>query len=107
MTSVARYLKSHTVANNANDYTPVYTDNNPSGSILGGSVGSYSPLYYGVHNPSADQDVIIWTVDQQGLAGTGITIHMLKGSTFTARIAKLTVSNPVILLGTTNTLGVI
>ena len=107
MIPVARYLKSHAASNNANDYTPVFTDNNPSGSILGGSIGSYSPLYFGVHNPSADQDVVIWTVDQQGLGGAGITIHMLKGSTFTARIAKLTVTNPVILLGTTNTPGVV
>lgn len=107
MSNVARFLKSHTAANTANDYTPAFTDTNPTGPTPSGSVGIWTPLYFGVHNPSADQDVIIWTVDQQGLTGNGITVHMLKGSTFYARIAKLQVTNPVVLLGTANSQGVV
>ena len=107
MTTAAKNLKAHTSSNTANDYTPAFTDLNPTGPTPNGSVGSWSPLYYGVHNPSADQDVVIWTVDQQGLTGAGITIHMTKGSTFYARIAKLQVTNTVVLLGTSNVPGVI
>ena len=110
MIPIARYLTTHAAADNATIYTPTFTDTNPSGAILNngisGSIGYWSPLYYGVHNYSADQDITIWTVDQ-GTDGAGVTIHLLQGHTINARIAKLTVTNPVALLGTTNMPGVI
>jgi hypothetical protein len=105
MVTVARYLKTHEVADNSTIYTPVFTDTSLHGNV-GGSIGSWTPLFYGVHNPSADQDVVYWTVDQ-GTTGTGVTVHMIKGSTFYARIAKITVSGTVVLLGTANTPGIL
>ena len=119
---VAKYLKNHAAANNANDYTPTFTSVNPSGKILTddgmgslipGSVGYYTPNWYGVHNYSADQDITVWTVQQGTVTGPsstplpGVTIHLLQGHTFYAHIAKLTVTNPVVLLGTDKIQGTI
>lgn len=105
MIPIAKYLKTHEVADNATDYSPIWTDgtynHNPAGSI-----GSMTPLFFGIHNYSEAQDITVWTVEQ-GIDGAGVTIHILKGETFYARIAKLTVSNPVTLLGTTNYPGTV
>jgi hypothetical protein len=105
MTPIARYLKTHTSSDNATNYTPTFTDGSGFGSATG-SIGTWTPNYFGVHNPTTAQDVTIWTVDQ-GTSGSGVTVHLLKGSTFYARIAKITVSGNVTLLGTTNTPGVV
>ena len=105
MTPTARYLKSHTSGDTATDYTPTFTDGSGFGTTTG-SIGTWSPNYFGVHNPSTAQDVTIWTVEQ-GTSGSGATVHLLKGSTFYARIAKIQVSNTVTLLGTTNTPGIV
>lgn len=112
MIPIARYLKNHEAGDNSNEYTPVWTDgtynHNPTGSI-----GSMTPLWYGVHNYSGDQDIVIWTVDQGLVTGpsstplAGVTIHLLQGHTFFAKIAKLTVTDPVVLLGTTNIPGAV
>jgi hypothetical protein len=103
MTNVAQFLKTHTSANNSTDYTPVFTDlSGPGRETSGGSVGSYSPAYFGVHNPTASaQSITVWTVDQ-GTGGSGVTVYLTAGATFYARIAKLTVSANVTLLGSTN-----
>ena len=101
----AKYLKTHTSANNSTDYTPVFTDASYN-NTPGGSIGSISPSYYGVHNYSANQDVTIWTIDQ-GTSGSGATIRINQGDTFFAHIAKISVTNPVVLLGTTNLPGLL
>jgi len=105
MQIVPKYLKTHTASDNSTDYTPVWTDLTFNHNV-DGSIGSMSPLWFGIHNYSAAQDVTIWTVDQ-GTDGSGVTAHILKGETFYAKIAKITVSNPVTLLGTTNIPGVV
>ena len=106
MQPIAKILKTHGSSNNSTDYTPVFTDLSGHGSP-DGSVGSWSPNYFGVHNPSGTaQSVTVWTVDQ-GTSGTGATVYLTAGSTFYARIAKLTVSSNVTLLGTTNTPGLV
>lgn len=108
MIPIAKYLKTHEAADNETNYTPTWTDgsynHNPNGSI-----GSMTPLFFGVHNYSAAQDITIWTVDQGLVADDpsstpldGVTIHLLKGESFYARIAKIEVTQPVTLLGTTN-----
>ena len=104
MSNVAQFLKTHTSANNSTDYTPVFTDLSGAGrETPGGSIGSYSPAYFGVHNPSnTGLSITVWTVDQ-GTSGAGATVYLTAGSTFYARIAKLTVSANVTLLGTINT----
>jgi hypothetical protein len=108
MIPIAKYLKTHEAADNATDYRPVWTDGTYNHNALG-SVGSYSPLWFGVHNYSGAQDVTIWTIDQGLVADdpsstplAGVTVHILQGETFYARIAKIEVSNPVTLLGTAN-----
>jgi hypothetical protein len=105
MTPTARYLKTHTSSDTSTDYTPTFTDGSGFGSATG-SLGTWTPNYFGVHNPSAAQDVTIWTVEQ-GTSGSGATVHLLKGSTFYARIAKIQVTGNVTLLGTTNTPGIV
>lgn len=106
MQPIAKILKTHTTGDNSTDYTPVFTDLSGHGSV-GGSIGSWSPNYFGVHNPTnTGQSVTVWTVDQ-GTSGTGATVYLTGGSTFYARIAKLTVSANVTLLGTTNTPGLV
>lgn len=106
MTPIARYLKTHTSSDTATNYTPAFTDGSGFGSATG-SVGTWTPNYFGVHNPSTfAQDVTIWTVDQ-GTSGAGALVHLLEGATFYTRIAKIQVTNDVVLLGTTNTPGVI
>lgn len=97
---VPKLLKTHTSANNATIYTPVFTtqavrENN----INDTGVGYYTDTWFGVHNPSdAAQDVVIWTAEQ-GTEGTGATVRINPGETFYAIIAKITVSADVILLG--------
>ena len=112
---VAKFLKLHEAADNSNDYVPTWTHTNPSGKVVTddgmgnlvpGSVGYYSPNWYGIHNFSVDQDVTIWTVAQGTVTGPsstplpGVTVHIKQGDTFYAHIAKITVTNPVVLLGT-------
>jgi hypothetical protein len=99
----AKFLRKHTVTENSTNYTPAFTDLSGFGSS-NGSVGSWTPLYYGVHNYSAAQTISVWTVEQ-GTAGTGVSVYVAQGDTFYANISKLTVgtSGPVTLLGTTNT----
>lgn len=106
MIPVAKFLQKH--SNDATIYTPAFTDTNPSGAIvnggLPGSIGSYSPAWFGVHNAgAATQDVIVWTV-AQGTEGTGVTVKIPAGGTFYAQIAKLTaaVDGTIILLGASN-----
>lgn len=105
MTPIARYLKTHTSGNTSTNYTPAFTDGSGFGSATG-SIGTWTPNYFGVHNPSTAQDVTIWTVDQ-GTSGAGAVVHLLKGATFYTRIAKIEVTDDVVLLGTTNTPGVV
>jgi hypothetical protein len=106
MTPIARYLKTHTSSDTSTNYTPAFTDGSGFGSATG-SVGTWTPNYFGVHNPAAfAQDVTIWTVDQ-GTSGSGALVHIAEGATFYARIAKIEVVSDVVLLGTTNTPGVV
>ena len=105
MTPIARYLKTHTSSDTSTNYTPTFTDGSGFGSATG-SIGTWTPNYFGVHNKSTAQDVTLWTVDQ-GTSGAGAEVHILKGATFYARIAKIEVTNDVILLGTTNTPGLV
>jgi hypothetical protein len=106
MVPVAKFIQKHT--SDSTIYTPVFTDTNPSGAVLNGgipgSVGTYSPSWFGVHNAAAvAQDVTIWTI-AQGTSGTGVTVKILAGETFYAQIAKLTAATDgtIVLLGTTN-----
>ncbi len=106
MVPVAKFVQKHT--DNNTIYTPVFTDTNPGGAVLNsgipGSVGTYSPSWFGVHNAAAvAQDVTVWTI-AQGTSGTGVTVKILAGQTFYAQIAKLTaaIDGTIVLLGTTN-----
>lgn len=98
--TVAKLLKKHTSAMNATDYTPAFVSTaNRENAVNDTGVGHYTPTWFGVHNPSDTAfTVTIWTADQ-GLTGTGVVVRLAAGQTFYAIIAKLTVSNDVVLLG--------
>ena len=99
-TTVAKLLKTHTTANNSNNYTPTFVSQ--AGMSQGSNdtgVGYYTDTWFGIHNPSAAaQTVTVWTVDQ-GTSGAGAIVRILPGETFYATISKITVSADVVLLG--------
>lgn len=95
-------------SSNSTIYTPTFTDTNPSGAVVNdsipGSIGVYSPSWFGVHNASeSTQTVTVWTI-AQGTGGTGVTVKIAVGDTFYAQIAKLTAATDgsIVLLGSTN-----
>lgn len=110
MTPIARFLKTHVEADNAINYSPVFTDLSGAGrNTPNGSIGSYSPAYFGVHNCGTSAAAItVWTIDQ-GTSGAGASAYLPAGGTFYARIAKVEVdsSTTVTLLGTSNTPGLV
>jgi hypothetical protein len=110
MTPIARILKTHTDGENSTDYTPVFTDNSGKGRETPlGSIGSYTPSYFGIHNcGTSGQSVTVWTLDQ-GTSGDGAGVYLPAGDTFYTRIAKVEVDSGkvVTLLGTTNTPGLV
>lgn len=99
-TLIAKYLKTHGTSNNSTDYSPTFVnqDARDANSTTGG-VGYYTPIYFGIHNPSGTaQTVTVWTVTQ-GTSGSGVSVYLAAGATFYATVAKLTVSANVTLLG--------
>lgn len=106
MLPIARYLKTHASGDTGTNYTPVFTDGSFRNSPTG-SVGSWTPNWFGIHNPSGTgQAVTVWTVDQ-GTAGTGGVAYLSAGGTFYTNIAKVQSTSNVTLLGTTNTIGLV
>ena len=104
MLPIAKFIKTHGSANNNEIYTPAFNDGSGHDDS-NGSIGTWSPNWFAIHNPSATaQSVAIWTVDQ-GTSGSGVIAYLVGGSTFYANIAKITVGSPrtVTLFGTTNT----
>ena len=90
MIPVARYITRHTSpGDNTNLYTPTFTDESGHGTV-GGSIGTWSPTYFGVHNPAASGTVTatVWTVDQ-GTSGTGAKIAIDSGQTVYVNVAKI------------------
>lgn len=103
MLPVARYITTHTTSNNAVDYTPTFTDNSGFGTV-GGSIGTWSPTYFAIHNPATTGAITatVWTLDQ-GTAGSGATICVQSGQTVYVNIKKLTLSSgTATLFGTLN-----
>jgi len=102
MIPVARYIKTHTTGNNSIDYTPTFTDGSGFGTV-GGSIGTWSPTYFAIHNPATTGSVTatVWTLDQ-GTAGTGATVCIPFGQTVYVNVKKLTASGTVTLFGTLN-----
>jgi hypothetical protein len=102
MVPIARYIKTHTTSNNSVNYTPTFTDGSGHGTV-GGSIGTWSPTYFAIHNPAASGTVAatVWTVDQ-GTAGTGAAVRIFAGQTVYVNVAKLTVDGTVTLFGTLN-----
>jgi len=103
MPYIAKFIKTHTASDSTALYTPTFTNGSGRGDS-NGSIGTWSPNWFAVHNPSATaKSVTIWTVDQ-GTSGSGVVAYLLGGGTFYANIAKITVgSGSVTLFGTTNT----
>lgn len=100
MIPVARYVLRHTSgANDGNNYTPTFTDQSGHGTV-GGSIGTWSPTYFAVHNPSGSAiTATVWTVDQ-GTSGVGAPIYLTAGSTVYVNVARITPSANVTLFGT-------
>jgi hypothetical protein len=104
MLPIAKFIKTHANANNGEIYKPTFIDGSGHGDS-NGSIGTWSPNWFAVHNPSATpQSVTIWTVDQ-GTSGSGSVVYLVGGGTFYTNITKLTVGSgrSVTLFGTTNT----
>ena len=100
MIPVARYVLRHrSGTDDGNNYTPTFTDQSGHGTV-GGSIGTWSPTYFAVHNShSAEVTATVWTVDQ-GTSGTGALLRLPVGSTTYVNIARIVPSNNVTLFGT-------
>jgi hypothetical protein len=100
MIPVARYITRHIpTGDNTNLYTPTFTDNSGHGTV-GGSIGTWTPTYFAVHNPQDSAvTATVWTVDQ-GTSGTGAKIYLPAGGTVYVNVAKITPSAEVTLFGT-------
>jgi hypothetical protein len=106
MLPIARFIKTHAFAQNSSNYTPTFTDGSGRGDATG-SIGSWTPNWFAIHNPSGTaQSVTVWTLDQ-GTGGAGCTVYLPAGAIFYVNIAKITVGSgkSVTLFGTTNTTG--
>ena len=102
MIPIARYIKKHdTPGDDAINYTPTFTDGSGHGTV-GGSIGTWTPTYFAVHNPqSTSLTATVWTIDQ-GTAGSGAAIRIGAGETVYVNIAKINPQNDVTLFGTLN-----
>jgi hypothetical protein len=102
MIPVARYITRHVApGDNTNLYSPTFTDGSGHGTV-GGSIGTWSPTYFAVHNPASTAvTATVWTVDQ-GTSGTGAQIYLPGGSTVYVNVAKIvpTTSVELTLFGT-------
>jgi hypothetical protein len=106
MIAIPKFLKTHTSSNTAVNYTPTFTDGSGH-EDSNGSIGTWSPNWFGIHNPTgAGQSVTVWTVDQ-GTSGAGSTVYLAAGATEYLNIAKLQSSGNITVLGTTNTAGIL
>ena len=102
MVPIAKYLRTHASGETATNYTPTFTDRSGHGTV-GGSIGSWTPSYFAIHNPQGTSlTATVWTVEQ-GTAGAGSTLRINPGETVYVNIAKVQVPNSVTLLGTLNT----
>jgi len=103
---IPKFLKTHTSGNTNVNYIPAFTDGSNQNSPAG-SIGTWTPNWFGIHNPSATgQAVTVWTVDQ-GTSGSGSTVFIAGGDTVYVNIAKVQSTSNVTLLGTTNTAGIV
>jgi hypothetical protein len=103
MIPVAKYLKRHNIATDNNtNYTPTFTDGSGHGTV-GGSIGTWTPTYFAVHNhQSTSVQATVWTVEQ-GTAGSGALILIGSGETVYVNVAKINPGANVTLFGTLNT----
>lgn len=100
MIPVARYVLKHTKTNDdGRNYTPTFTDESGHGTV-GGSIGTWTPTYFAVHNPSGSTITgTVWTVDQ-GTSGTGAPFAIPAGGTVYVTVARIEPSANVTLFGT-------
>lgn len=102
MVPIAKYLRTHASGETTTNYTPTFTDGSGHGTV-GGSIGSWTPSYFAIHNPqSTSVSATVWTVEQ-GTAGAGSTIRINAGETVYVNVAKVQVGANVTLFGTLNT----
>ena len=99
---IAKYLTSHQYSSNSNSYVPTWTNTDARQPVVtNGTMGYYTPVYFGIHNPSSSsQTVTVWTI-AQGSTGSGVSVNIPAGGIFYASIAKINVTNgnTVVLLG--------
>jgi hypothetical protein len=106
MLPIPKFLKTHTSSDTTRNYIPVFTDGSGRGDTYG-SIGSWSPNWFGVHNPTASaQSITVWTVDQ-GTSGDGAIIYLTAGETVYVNVAKIQSTGNITVLGTTNTAGLV